>query len=255
MSSLNNVQTITLPEVVSWNGAIVLCSIWFALTLTAEFRDAQTVTASDLEEACLAIVHSVLFVRVIGPQTPREGHVQTLDVHYVSARAPAAGGVVPVRFGASHHAAQPHVSDAKVLQQTQDAVSRFCATFPARGHSVLCVRFFETVKKAGLWGFGGQSDDVLWEHWNIPMRLVRSATGSDAASLAASDEQRQRSARELRLCFEHVLVRLEAHLRLQAISVPNQFAFALWWCAEGGRRRRSLHTPFDNNQQCSLSIQ
>ena len=55
--NLNNVQTITLPEV--------------------------SVSRTDLEEVCLAIVHSVLFVRVIGPQEPREGHIHSLDVHYV----------------------------------------------------------------------------------------------------------------------------------------------------------------------------
>ena len=92
------------------------------------------------------------------------------------------------------------MSDAQVLQRAQDAVSHFCTNFPASGRGVLCVRFYQTVKKSTLFGFGEKLENVLWEHWNVQLRIARDVD-------AAVDGQRQRSAHELRACIEDILVR------------------------------------------------
>ena len=42
------------------------------------------VVAMIVGQVCTAIVHSILFARVLGPVVPSEGHVQSLDVYYVS---------------------------------------------------------------------------------------------------------------------------------------------------------------------------
>jgi predicted thioredoxin/glutaredoxin len=58
MSSTNNVQTITLGEL--------------------------DLLASDVDDVCSGIVHSILFQRVIGLYRALEGRMQSLDVSFVS---------------------------------------------------------------------------------------------------------------------------------------------------------------------------
>lgn len=58
MSSANNVQTITLGEL--------------------------DLLASDVDDVCSGIVHSILFQRVIGLYRALEGRMQSLDVSFVS---------------------------------------------------------------------------------------------------------------------------------------------------------------------------
>ena len=145
----------------------------------------QAVLASDLEEACLALVHSVLFVRVIGPVAPLEGYVQTLDVCYVRR-----GGRCALGFGDSHGGSQAQVDDTTVRQKASDAVERFCkhiSRAEARGRAVLCVRLYEQKKSTSVvsWmGLGGKTEQVLWEQWMIPFRLVSADTSSAAAAVA-----------------------------------------------------------------------
>ena len=81
----NNVHTIRLNELVCvfallgmrGNGRITESH-------ALSHARAQVVAPSDCEEVCIAVVHSILFSRVLGLIVPSEGHVQALDVFYVS---------------------------------------------------------------------------------------------------------------------------------------------------------------------------
>lgn len=44
--------------------------------------------ASDVDDVCSGIVHAILFQRVIGLYRPLEGHMQSLDISFVSTRHP-----------------------------------------------------------------------------------------------------------------------------------------------------------------------
>ena len=101
-------------------------------------------TSSDVDDVCSAVVHAILFTRVIGLYRPMEAHIQTLDISFVCRPHEC----VPMAESRS----QAQLNDDAIRSTVAERVNRFVTRLTQSGRDVLCVKFFETRKTTGWFG-------------------------------------------------------------------------------------------------------